>query len=67
MLQSYSFKSMTYSKNLLTNMTVHILNKYEINFKYNRSPAANISYSSSAAAVVFGGHLSARAAFRLDK
>jgi len=27
----------------------------------------NISYPSSAAAVVFGGHLSARAAFRLDR
>jgi len=30
-------------------------------------PAANISYPSSAAAVVFGGYLSARAAFRLDR
>jgi len=28
---------------------------------------ANISYPSSAAAVVFGVHFSARAAFRLDK
>jgi hypothetical protein len=27
----------------------------------------NFSYPSSAAAVVFGGHLSARAAFRLDR
>jgi hypothetical protein len=32
-----------------------------------RSPACNISYPSSAAAVVFGVHLSARAAFRLDR
>jgi len=31
------------------------------------TPAANFSYPSSAAAVVFGVHLSARAAFRLDR
>jgi hypothetical protein len=31
------------------------------------STGANISYPSSAAAVVFGGHLSARATFRLDR
>jgi hypothetical protein len=30
-------------------------------------PATNFSYPSSSAAVVFGGHLSAHAAFRLDK
>jgi hypothetical protein len=30
-------------------------------------PVHNISYPSSAAAVVFGVHLSARAAFRLDR
>jgi len=30
-------------------------------------PAHNISYPSSAAAVVFGGHLSAQAAYRLDR
>ncbi len=30
-------------------------------------PAHNFSYPSSAAAVVFGGHLSARAAFRFDR
>jgi len=29
--------------------------------------AHNFSYPSSAAAVVFGGHLSARAVFRLDR
>ena len=32
----------------------------------NKGPTHNFSYQSSAAAVVFGGHLSARAAFRLD-
>jgi len=32
-----------------------------------RITAHNISYPSSAATVVFGGHLSARAAFRLDR
>jgi len=30
-------------------------------------PAANISYPSSAAAVVFGVYLSAQTAFRLDR
>ena len=33
----------------------------------NENTAYNFSYPSSAAAVVFGGHLSARAAFRLDR
>ena len=32
-----------------------------------RKAAANFSHPSSSAAVVFGGHLSARAAFRLDQ
>ena len=32
----------------------------------NEQRTANFSYPSSAAAVVFGVHLSARAAFRLD-
>jgi hypothetical protein len=32
-----------------------------------RTPGANFSYPSSAAAVVFGVHLSARAVFRLDR
>jgi hypothetical protein len=31
------------------------------------STGANFSYPSSSAAVVFGGHLSARAVFRLDR
>ena len=34
--------------------------------RYERTTGANISYSSSAGLVVFGGHLSARAVFRLD-
>jgi len=34
---------------------------------YKGKTTANISYPSSAAAVVFGGHLSARAVFRLDR
>jgi hypothetical protein len=33
----------------------------------NKKPPYNISYPSSAAAVVFGVHLSAQAAFRLDR
>jgi len=33
----------------------------------HRTPAGNISYPSSAAAVVFGVHLSARATYRLDR
>ena len=33
----------------------------------NQNPAHNFSYPSSAAAVVFGVHLSAQAAFRLDR
>ena len=36
-------------------------------FLINRKPAYNFSYPSSAAAVVFSGHLSAQAAFRLDR
>jgi hypothetical protein len=32
-----------------------------------RKPAGNISYPASSAAVVFGGHLSAQAVFRLDR
>jgi len=32
----------------------------------NKTAAGNISYPASSAAVVFGGHLSARAAFRLE-
>jgi D-alanine-D-alanine ligase-like ATP-grasp enzyme len=36
-------------------------------FQVTENRAHNISYPSSAAAVVFGGHLSARAAFRLDR
>jgi hypothetical protein len=32
-----------------------------------KARTGNISYPSSAAAVVFGGHLSARAAFRLER
>ncbi len=35
--------------------------------KRKQSPAGNFSYPSSAAAVVFGVHLSARAVFRLDR
>jgi len=35
--------------------------------EYNKGHAANFSYPSSAAAVVFGGHLSARAVYRLDR
>ncbi len=33
---------------------------------HRRMPVANFSYLSNSAAVVFGVHLSARAAFRLD-
>jgi len=33
----------------------------------NRNTAHNISYPASPAAVVFGGHLSAQAVFRLDR
>jgi len=33
----------------------------------NKITVGNFSYPSSAAAVVFGGHLSARAVFRLDR
>jgi len=32
-----------------------------------KAPTTNFSYRSSAAAVVFGGHLSAWAAYRLDR
>jgi len=32
-----------------------------------KAQAHNFSYPSSAAAVVFGGHLSAQAAFRFDR
>ena len=40
----------------------------EINYYlYQKSPAYNFSYPSSAIAVVFGVYLSARAAFRLDR
>ncbi len=42
--------------------------KYIILLKLNElMPAANFSYPSSAAAVVSGGYLSARAFFRLDR
>jgi hypothetical protein len=37
------------------------------NERKQRTPGVNISYPSSAVAVVFGGHLSARATFRLDR
>ena len=37
-----------------------------VNLDEQKSRPHNISYPSSAAAVVFGVHLSARAAFRLD-
>ena len=38
-----------------------------LTLKDKKKPAANFSYPSSAAAVVFGVHLSARATFRLDR
>jgi hypothetical protein len=38
-----------------------------IKYLENKHLGGNISYPSSAAAVVFGVHLSARAAFRLDR
>jgi hypothetical protein len=36
-------------------------------FQVTETRTANISYPSSAAAVVFGGHLSAQAVFRFDR
>ena len=36
-------------------------------FQVTENRTANISYPSSAVVVVFGVHLSARAAFRLDR
>jgi hypothetical protein len=38
----------------------------EINIR-TKNRTANFSYPASAAAVVFGGHLSVRAVFRLDR
>jgi hypothetical protein len=43
------------------------LYKPDNNWIIKKITAHNISYPSSSAAVVFGGHLSARAAFRLDR
>jgi len=40
---------------------------FNINQNSPKNPAHNISYPASAAAVVFGVHLSAQAAFRLDR
>jgi len=39
----------------------------DIKIEIKGKTAVNFSYPSSSAAVVFGGHLSAQAAFRLDR
>jgi hypothetical protein len=48
-------------------LTETIKRKIIIVISSDQNTANNISYPASAAAVVFSGHLSAQAAFRLDR
>lgn len=58
----FVIKESTQSQHLMTRILNNGLKRH-----WRRTPAANISYLSSAAAVVFGVHLSAQAVFQLDR
>jgi len=55
-----------YFKILISQLLINKISLYLLTF-YGELRNRHFSYPSSAAAVVFGGHLSARAAFRFDR